>query len=59
MIKMLVIGWVVLMLVATLSNWFAFGLLPITELVGMAIVAEGLGYMAWLKRRLYPEPEST
>ena len=56
--KMLVIGGVVLLLVATLSNWLAFGLLPITELVGMAIVAEGLGYMAWLKHQLYPDPES-
>lgn len=58
-IKMMLIGGVVLLLVATLSNWLAFGLLPITELVGMAIVAEGLGYMAWLKNRLYPELEPT
>lgn len=56
-IKMLLIGGVVMLLVAALSHWLPFGLLPVTELVGMAIVAEGLGYMAWLKKQLYPELE--
>ena len=58
-IKLWVISLVAMLLVSMLSHAMPFGLLPVTELVSVAIAAEGLGYAAWLKRQISPDVEDT
>jgi CHASE2 domain-containing sensor protein len=52
------VGWAVritlqsiaaILLIALLQKWSRIGMLPVVELVGMTLLAEGLGYMAKIK----------
>ena len=40
---------VAIFLISLLQTWFRIGMLPVVELVGMTLVAEGLGYMSRIR----------
>jgi CHASE2 domain-containing sensor protein len=60
-------GWVLRMslqsiiaiiLISVLQTWFRIGMLPVVELVGMTLVAEGLGYMSRIRWLISGPPEN-
>jgi hypothetical protein len=48
-----------ILLLALLQKWSRIGTLPVVELVGMTLVAEGLGTMSWIKWLISGEPAKT
>lgn len=54
--KMSILTMAALYLSIKLQEWLAIGLLPAIELVGMTLMAEGLGYLGWLHRQANREP---
>lgn len=50
---------IAIFLISLLQAWFRIGMLPVVELVGMTLVAEGLGYMSRIRWLISGPQEKT
>lgn len=56
-LRIIVQSAVAIILITSLQSVFRIGMLPVVELIGMTIVAEGMSYMVRLRKFFYGEAE--